>query len=369
MTRSVFAEIDTHALRHNIAVIRYALSNSKTQILFMIKANAYGHGLSVLLPFIDGVDAVGVATVSAAVQLRQQGFSRRIVLMPGFHDSEDLLSCVQHNVTPVVHSGYQIDLLEQWEGSRTIDCWFKVDTGMSRLGFSLTTASAQLQRLRACSVVNEDALVIMSHLATADDETDPLSQVQIERFKAFTHGRDFKKSLCNSAAIFRFKHCHYDWVRPGISLYGVSPLVGVSACELGLRPVMTLKARIIAIRHLSKGDCIGYGGVYQCARPIRVAVVNIGYGDGYPRNAPHGTPVLIHGVRCPIVGRVSMDMLTVDITAIADTTVGDEVILWGGGLPVEEVAGCIGDLTYEMLAQVTSRVEFKIVTDKVAISS
>jgi alanine racemase len=369
VTRSVYAEINPEALQHNIRVIRNSCPDPSTKLLFMIKANAYGHGLGVLLPFIDGVDALGVATISGAIELRQQGYSQLIVLMPGFCDAADLLACITYQVIPVIHSWYQIDLLSQMDQQSRIDCWLKVDTGMSRLGFSCAEFPDALKQLLSFSTVNQDALVIVSHLATADDVDDVRSEEQTRCFEQVTQGLSIQKSLCNSAALFRFPRCHYDWVRPGIALYGISPLIGVSAAELNLRPVMTLKARIIAIRNLCEGEYIGYGGVYQCSRPTRIAVVNIGYGDGYPRNAPQNTPVLVRGVRCPLVGRVSMDMLTIDITHLSDISSEDEVVLWGEGLPVNEVAACIGDLTYEMLAKVTSRVEIKIASSHLSVSS
>jgi alanine racemase len=236
----------------------------------------------------------------------------------------------------------------------------KIDTGMGRLGFDWTQAGAVVREL--ASIPSVTISVVASHLANADDTDDPYTGLQVRRFLDATAAMTCPRSLANSAGVAAWPDSHCDWIRPGIMLYGASPLVGRDGSALGLRPVMTLASRLIAVRRLEPGRSVGYGGDWTCSEPTRVGVVACGYGHGYPRHAGSGTPVLVNGCRVPLIGRVSMDMLAVDLQAV-EARVGDPVVLWGNGLPVDEIARAAGTIPYELLTKVTRRVPRVVVDD------
>ena len=262
-----------------------------------------------------------------------------------------------YNLESVIHNEEQIAILEQY-ANKPHKVWLKVDTGMHRLGFASDQVREIYQRLSAIESIQQP-IILMTHFACADDQQNDYTQQQIEEFeKATADFTQSQKTLANSAGLLGWPASHADWVRPGIMLYGASPFVNGKAADHGLQPVMTLKSEIIAIHNFNKGDSIGYGQRYVCEADMPVATIAIGYGDGYPRHAANGTPVLIHGQQAPLVGRVSMDMITVDLRNIKNAKVGDEVTLWGEGLPVELVADKADTISYELFCGVTQRVQF-----------
>jgi alanine racemase len=355
-----YAEISTSSFSYNLALIKQFVSPD-TKILLMCKANAYGHGLSALAPYFDaGGDGVGLTCFDAAVKLRSQGFSGRIVMMQGFSSPAELQCCIDFYLTSIIHHESQIRRLAECHRGFQLDCWIKINTGMCRLGFSAEDFKVNYLDLLSISCVNSKGVVVVTHLSSADDADRTRSQAQLDLFSCLTTDIEADKSVCNSAALFAYPNSHHEWVRPGLALYGVSPFLSSVSLPVALKPVMTLKARVVSIGYFDAGECLGYGATYQLKRRSKIAVINIGYGDGYPRDAKAGTPVLVRGQRCRLLGRVSMDMITVDVTDLATVDLQDEVILWGTDLPIEEVARESGCFVYEMLTGVTSRVKILI---------
>ena len=369
MSRAAEAVIDLTALSANLEQVRRHAPGS--HIAAVIKANGYGHGMMRVARALQQVDAFAVASIDEALDLRLAGIDRPIVLLEGFFSVDELALIQRHQLTIVIHHEEQLRILEstavgpQLDADIPLSVWLKLDTGMHRLGFPPSRVVGLVERLRQCSLVDR-SLVLMTHLANADDRRDPLTERQIAAFNEAVAtledpaGMDF--SLANSGGVLGWSQLtgvakEPGWVRPGIMLYGVSPFVDTTGADHGLRPVMTLKSQLIAIQDLKAGDAVGYGGHWRCPEDMRVGVVAIGYGDGYPWAAGNGTPVLLNGRRVPLVGRVSMDMITVDLRG-HEAAIGDEVILWGDGLPVEEIAACVGTIAYELLCGVTHRVRF-----------
>jgi alanine racemase len=320
----------------------------------VIKANAYGHGLVPVAQALAAADAFGVVGLEEAIRLREAGIDRRIVLLEGLFSAEDVALVCGYRLDVVVHASRQVELLEQARLSRAVDCWLKVDSGMHRLGFAPEEVPAIAQRLSA--LPGAGPLRYLTHFACADETASEATRAQLACFEAVTHGLPVERSLANSAAVLAWPETHADWVRPGIALYGSSPFAGRSADSLGLRPAMTLRSELIAVHARRKGDAIGYGGDWVCEQDTRIGVVALGYGDGYPRHATGGTPVLVNGQRAALAGRVSMDMLCVDLGAGSPARPGDEVVLWGDGLPVDEIATRSGTIAYELLCGVNRRV-------------
>jgi len=347
MKRSARIEINLEALSHNLSVVRSFSQSAK--IIAVVKANAYGHGMLTIARHLqDKVDALAVACVDEAKMLRESNIDCCIVVLQGFHDQQQLEQCLALNLEPVCHQHWQVDLLAQQSSDTQINVWLKIDTGMNRLGIAVEDSAELQQRLQALSIVNE--LKLMTHFANADDKTANSNQRQLDAFNSVLEGSALEASMSNSAAILSIPGSIKDWVRPGLMLYGVSPFPAQSAADFGLRPVMTLKSHIIAIKTVAAGDSIGYGSCWSSQRESQIAVVAIGYGDGYPRHASNDTPVKINGHICPLAGRVSMDMITVDVTDLANPAdVGDEVELWGEGLDVGEVACNSSTIAYELL--------------------
>lgn len=320
----------------------------------IIKANAYGHGTVEVARALPDADAFGVACTEEAIALREAGFDRRIVLLEGLFDAADIALINAFRLDVVVHHGSQLELLERGRLGRPLDAWLKVDSGMNRLGFAPGEAAAARARLAAVRGIG--SVRLLTHFACADDLASDFTSTQLQRFSSCAAGLPGERSLANSAAILGWPETHADWVRPGIMLYGASPLLGKGALALDLRPVMTLSTRLIAVNARHRGDPVGYGGDWVCPSDMNVGVAAIGYGDGYPRHAPGGMPVLVNGERVPLAGRVSMDMICLDLSAQPRARVGDEVILWGEGLPVEEVAARAGTISYELFCGVGRRV-------------
>lgn len=348
MQRSAWLEIDFDALTHNLSVVRQYSVDAK--IIAVIKANAYGHGmLAVARHLQDKVDALAVACVEEALVLRAKGIDAIIVVLQGFQNQQQLQQCLDLNLQPVCHQHWQIQMLNQISAAQQISCWLKIDTGMHRLGIAPEQLAVSVQQLQTAAVVREVRL--MSHFANADDTASTLNQRQLAEFnRCLPSASDLETSLANSAAILSMPEAICQWVRPGIMLYGASPFETQPASDFGLKPVMTLKSKIIAINALSRGESVGYGAVWSASRDSQIAVVGIGYGDGYPRHATNGTPVWLHGQYCPLVGRVSMDMICVDITDCESAVkLGEEVLLWGNQLDIHEVASAASTISYELL--------------------
>lgn len=353
MTRPARAFLDARALKHNLEQARRSARGAR--IMAVVKANAYGHGLKwVAHTLSDAVDAFGVSCAEEGIVLREAGIEHPICLFEGFFGADELPLLTHYRLQPAIHHEHQLQILEATTGLPPLPVWLKVDTGMHRLGFAPEEVPETLVRLKTCAAVSEVRL--MSHLANADNKFDGTTQDQIDRFLKLVDGLGLEKSIANSAGILAWPAGHLDWVRPGIMLYGASPLMGFRADELDLRPVMTLTTELISISVRRKGEAVGYGGDWRCPETMPVGVAAIGYGDGYPRHAPPATPVLLNGRRVSLIGRVSMDMITLDLRTQPQARIGDPVVLWGPGLPVEEVAGGAGTIGYELLCHVAKRI-------------
>jgi alanine racemase len=292
-----------------------------------------------------------------AITLREAGFDRRIVLLEGLFAADDIDLINAYRLDAVIHHDSQIALLEQGRMNRPLDVWLKVDTGMNRLGFMPDQFASARARLAGISGIGEVRL--MTHFACADDLASDYTRMQLARFSEVAAQHPGECSLANSAGVLGWPDSHVDWVRPGVMLYGSSPLLGKRAAELDLQPVMTLTTRLIAVNSRRQGDPVGYSGDWVCPADTNIGVAAIGYADGYPRHAPGGMPVLVNGRRVPLAGRVSMDMICLDLGTRPQAQVGDEVILWGEGLPVDEIANLAGTISYELFCGVGRRVHFE----------
>ena len=350
MARPTRAVLDPEALRHNLLRVRAFAPGAR--VMAVVKADGYGHGLEWVARNLPDADAFGVASVEEGERLRAIGIRQPIALLEGFYTADEVDRIALQRLEPVLHTHEQVATLEAYRGER-LNVWLKIDTGMHRLGFALDDVSQILERLRQCRGVSE--VRVMSHLASADDLRDATTQRQLEAFMAFAPV-GLVRSLANSAGIAGWPASHFDWVRPGIMLYGASPLLDRSAQLLGLRPVMTFETALIAIQQRRKGEAIGYGGAWRCPVDMPVGVAAVGYGDGYPRHAAAGTPAMVGGRLAPLVGRVSMDMIMLDLRGCADAHIGQRVVLWGEGLAIEQVAASAGTIAYELLCHVTPRV-------------
>ncbi|MBK9130638.1 MAG: alanine racemase [Gammaproteobacteria bacterium] len=353
MTRPVRAAIDLKSLRANLQRVRAAAPLAR--VLAVIKANGYGHGLARVAEALHDADAFGVASVEEALVLREAGIAHPIVMLEGFFEAGELAEISRHRLSVVIHHEQQLQILEKTEIARPISVWIKIDTGMHRIGFPPGQAAAIYQRLRDSNKIAA-RIRLMTHLANADDRNDEYTARQLTEFLGAIDGLDGERSVANSAGVLAWPQTHMEWVRPGIMLFGVSPFLDGVAQQEGLSPVMTLSSRLIAINRFRRGDAIGYGGSWICPEDMPIGVVAIGYGDGYPRSMPAGAPVLVRGQRAAVVGRVSMDMLCIDLRDLPQAQIGDEVELWGRNLPIEEVARLAGTIPYELLCGITQRV-------------
>lgn len=351
MSRPTYLRIDAAALQHNLARVRELAPNSK--VIAMVKANAYGHGLVRAAKVLQVADALGVASLDEGMQLREAGIKTPIVLMEGLFYPEELPIAGLHDFTLVVHHKPQLQILEHANVTNKFNVWLKLDTGMHRLGVKPERAASLYRRLDDMPNVNQVGL--MTHFAEADLTGNDTTHRQIEIFRQAIRELTGPCSMANSAGILAWPDAHGDWVRPGLMVYGASPFKDKTGLDHGLRPVMTLWSRLIAVKKIQKGDKVGYGGTFVAPREMRIGVVGVGYGDGYPQFASTGTPILVKGKRCELIGRVSMDMLTVDLTNQPEAQVGDEVVLWGEGLPVELVARHSQTSPYEILTRMTPR--------------
>ncbi len=355
MTRPAHASIDLDALLHNLYQVKRLAPNSA--IMAIVKADAYGHGLLKCCQALQTADAFGLLDINEAIRLRKAGFTQPICLLEGFFDTDEIGLIAEYKLQPVIHSEWQLEILEKSASAPRFSVWLKIDTGMNRLGFAIEEFANVFQRLQDTPCIDE--ISMMSHLSDADAPVNEKTERQLKSFLGITEsaGADTVRSLANSAAVLAHPVCHLDWVRPGIMLYGSSPFTDKSAESLNLRPVMSLHSEIISIRNCKQGDAVGYGGIWNCPEDMRVGVVACGYGDGYPRHAPTGTPVGIDGKITPLIGRVSMDMITVDLRGNDSVKVGSPVELWGNNIAVDEVAQSAGTLSYELLCGITERVK------------
>jgi alanine racemase len=349
MSRPIRATVSTSALRHNYAQAKRAAPRAK--VLAVVKANAYGHGVDRVGRALAEADGFATLELDGALGLRERYPDKPILLLEGFFEAFELRAIGSAGIATAVHSAEQLRMLEV-EKPRSLDVYLKINTGMNRLGFPLAEVRPALERLRRSGTTR--SITLMTHFARSDEEAGV--EEAMRRFEEVTAGLDLPRSLANTAAIFAHPETHADVARLGIGLYGATPFVERPAAALGLRPAMKLSSKLIAIQELKPGDWVGYGAQFRCEWAMRIGVVACGYADGYPRHAPSGTPVLVAGGRTSTVGRVSMDMITVDLTPVPNAHVGSAVVLWGEGMPVDEVAIAAGTVGYELLCAVAPRV-------------
>jgi alanine racemase len=342
--------IDISALRHNLGVVRQLCPNS--QVMAMVKADGYGHGLLRAADALATADGLAVARLQEAIQLRNAGISNRILLLGSILDASDLRFCGEANIDIAVHDMATVDLITVVAKNIPLRVWLKLDSGMHRLGLDAKEFCLANQILQANPGVLE--IVHMTHFSSADDLTSTATDKQLLAFMALHNiNSKAKVSIANSAALISRPETHADWVRPGIMLYGENPLA--SSYPLPLRPAMTLRSRVLAVRQLDAGEAVGYGCTWTSKRISRIATIGIGYGDGYPRHAGCGTPVWINGQIAPLVGRVSMDSITIDVTDCKPATVGDEVTLWGEVLPAAIIARNSHTIPYQLFTSISGR--------------
>ncbi|MDP3295123.1 MAG: alanine racemase [Nevskia sp.] len=355
----VTATVDLSAVRHNLQRVRAFAPQSK--VMAAIKADAYGHGaVPVARALADaGVDAFAVACLEEAVSLRDAGIATRIALLEGVLSAEEAEEAARLDLEIVIHDRWQLELLASLPPTTVLSVWFKLDSGMHRLGFPLAEAPALQAEL--LTRPNWHLQGWITHLACADDRDSAMTAAQIAAFEAAMADIPGPRSIANSAGLIAWPQARVDWVRPGLMLYGASPMPGTVGSDLGLKPAMTVTSRLIAVHPVPAGDTVGYGATFTCPEAMRVGVVAVGYADGVHRILPAGAPVLIHEQRVPIIGRVSMDMITVDLRSLPQAAVGDAVTLWGPGLPAEEVATWAGTLSYELFCGLTNRVHYHYV--------
>ena len=352
MTRPSKALIDLAALRQNYLTARTMHGG---RALAVVKANAYGHGaVPCAHALADIADGFAVAFMAEALELRQAGIARPILVLEGCFDADELIAAQTHQVWIAVHQTAQIDMLQASTAAPGSICaWLKVDSGMHRAGFSPDAVKEAYQRLTACKAVA--SVTLMSHFARADEPNETATADQIQAFESATRDLPGERSLCNSAGVLAWPDAWRDWARPGVLLYGASPLPAAFRSthpKQKLLPVMTLQSEVFAVKMLQPGEALGYGGTFIAERPTRVGLVAIGYADGYPRGVPTGTPVAIDGKPSRIVGRISMDMLNVDLTQLPEAGLGSRVELWGQSVDINDVAQHANTIAYELLCNV-----------------
>jgi alanine racemase len=353
MTRPARAVIDPSAIIWNLGCVRRAAPGAK--VLAVVKADAYGHGLERVAPFVSTVDGLAVASVEEALALRDVARpGQAIVLLEGPFEFSELTAITEAGLETVIHTDEQVAMLKR--AACELPVWLKFDSGMHRLGFEPERFAKIVAEVRPYA----KPLRLMTHFANAHRRGDPSMLRQLSVFNAMAGAAKEERSLANSGAILSLPQAHADWVRPGLMLYGVSPIADCSASSLGLRPAMTLESRLISVRQVAAGEAVGYGGAFVCPEDMPIGVVAYGYADGYPRHGGTGTPVLVNGTRTQVSGNCSMDMMTVDLRPIPDARFGDRVTLWGDGLPIEEVAQASDTIPYELLCRVRLRARYEI---------
>jgi alanine racemase len=361
MPRPILATIDISAMRANLSLAKAHAGSAS--VWAVVKANGYGHGLDNALRGFQAADGLALVEPEAAVRLRELGWQKPVLLLEGFFDRQDLETVSDYSLDTVVHCEEQLAMLENFALKARIDVHLKINSGMNRLGFRPEKVAGVHARLRALPGVRQ--IVLVTHFANADNAANPALPLaeQVRRTRSAAVGLDAPLSMSNSAADLLHGDLAGRWVRPGIMLYGGTPGVRTAA-EFGLRPAMTLSSRLIAVQQVAAGEAVGYGSRFIAPRPMRIGVVACGYADGYPRHAPDGAPVLVDGARCGLAGRVSMDMLTVDLGSAPAAAPGSGVTLWGAGLPIDEVAHAAGTIGYELMCAVAPRVAVAVREDR-----
>lgn len=349
MHRPIQAHIDLAALKNNLRVVK---RTTASRVMAVVKANAYGHGLLRIAEGLREAEGLALLDVRDAITLRDAGFRQTILLLEGFFTKEEVPLFAEYELTAVIHTQQQLAWLDAYPRKNGLSVWLKINTGMNRLGFMPADVPAVMERLKSHRAVRD--VILMTHFAQADEAAGIARQLEL--FNQIAASYHAPRSLSNSAAILRHPNAHGDWVRPGIMLYGSSPFADVSAHELRLQPVMNLSSELISVRELRSGECVGYGASFRAEHTMRIGTVACGYADGYPRHAATGTPILVNGKRTRTLGRVSMDMLAVDLSDLTDAQVGSRVVLWGEGVPVDEVARAAGTISYELLCALAQRV-------------
>ncbi|MDX2346745.1 MAG: alanine racemase [Legionella sp.] len=360
MARPTHIAVDVSALKHNLASVRACAP--KQQIVAMVKADAYACGVPFVVPALeDNLDAFGVASLEEAIAVRQYT-QKPCILFEGVFTPDELAEVVKLKFEIVIHEKMQLEWLLNTPLDKPVRVWVKIDTGMHRLGFMPDEASDVIAALKTCPWI-DNTITVMTHLASADTPQSTQNQLQYQIFQDLQGVSALTQSIANSAAILSYANTDklFDVVRPGIMLYGVSPFFDQDGTSIGLKPVMQLISKITAIHDILPGETVGYGATWQAERPSKIAVVAVGYGDGYPRHIAPNTPVYIENQFVPIVGRVSMDMLMIDITDFKEITIGNRVELWGANLPVERIARAAGTIGYELLTQISPRVRAQAV--------
>jgi alanine racemase len=346
--RPLKAYIDLSALISNLKLVKKIAKNSK--VMAVLKANAYGHGLIESVKAIKSAEGIAILTIEEAVKIRKAGFENTILLLEGLFAAEDIHQAEKLNLNIVVHNDLQMDYLSDVTLKKPINVHLKINTGMNRLGFPPDQVDYLIENLNANPNVSE--ITLMTHFATADEKEGITKQ--LDCFNRVTNNYNFSSSVANSAALYKFPEARLDWVRPGIMLYGASPFEDISAKKIEVKPVMSLVSKIIAIQDIKKGQAVGYGNNFIAKEDMRIGIVACGYGDGYPRHAKTGTPIFVHNKTTKTVGRVSMDMLYVDLSKIEKAAIGSKVEMWGNHIPVDEVAKNSGTVGYELLCNISA---------------
>ncbi|WNN42606.1 MULTISPECIES: catabolic alanine racemase DadX [Winslowiella] len=351
MSRPIVATIHTAALRQNLAIARQAAAGSR--VWSVVKANAYGHGIDRVWQSLSDTDGFALLNLEEAILLRERGWKKPILLLEGFFHRDELELIDRYRLTTSVHSNWQIKAIAEAQLSAPLDIYVKINSGMNRLGFQPEVVHNVWQKLRALDNVAE--MTLMAHFAEAEKPDGIIAPMQ--RVERAAEGLNCRRSLANSAATMWHPESHFDWVRPGIILYGASPSgQWQDIAGSGLQPAMSLSSEIIGIQNLQAGDGVGYGSRYRASDVQRIGVVACGYADGYPRHAPTGTPVVVDGVRTQTLGAVSMDMIMVDLTPCQQAGIGSKVELWGNAVKIDEVASAAGTVGYELMCALAPRV-------------
>jgi len=352
--RGTTAHIHTQRIQHNLAVFK---NLHPGPIMAVVKANAYGHGMAHVIPALAACDAFAVATIEEGMTLRSLDGNKRIVLLEGVFNADELQVAVDQRLDLVVHQDYQIEMLKELTPSASIDVWLKVDTGMNRLGFSVEHVAEKINAIKDLSVVNQ--IRVMTHFATANDPECAQTQAQLAA-NQWVKSLGFEYSFSNSAAVLGQLSDANEWARVGLGLYGMSPLVEQWAAEFNLQPAMHLTANVIATKNIQAGELVGYGGRFKASNNMRVGIIGLGYGDGYPWSN-HSSQVLFKGQLVPVVGRISMDMMAIDLSDFGGDLTGEKVTIWGDGLPAEQVAKDLGLIPYTLTCGITNRVKIDII--------
>lgn len=364
MARNTIARIHPDAIACNLDRVRERAPGSR--VMAVVKADAYGHRIDLCLPQLSGADMLAVATIEEARAIRRLGNGLPVLLLEGVTDPGDLAVAAELGLELTVHHRLQVEALKRFGRRVTPRVWLKIDTGMHRLGIEPDEVAGLHSRLLELPGVKQ--VNLMSHLACAEQPDHPLNKRQLERFDRAVAGLEGEHCLANSAAIFNWPGIHRDWVRAGIVLYGISPMDEGCGADLGLEPAMTLTSELLAVNRVPAGECIGYGGRFVAPADMLIGVAAIGYGDGYPRSVADGARVLVNGRSCRLAGRVSMDMITIDLANYPGANIGDPVVLWGAALPIEETAREAGTIPYELVCRITRRVRYRAQSARQAAS-